>query len=100
MTIPYFTTPLDANARFSFDEQVVACFPDMIRRVVCLVRTDARHVADFAKRHCQFRQTNSDGNKVSRVYDLGCSLGAVSFALAGEFAPQDCKSKPLISQSR
>ena len=29
-----FTTPLDANARFSFDEQVVACFPDMIRRSV------------------------------------------------------------------
>ncbi|MEK6200229.1 MAG: tRNA (cmo5U34)-methyltransferase, partial [Psychrobacter sp.] len=29
-----FTTPLDKAARFSFDEQVVACFPDMIRRSV------------------------------------------------------------------
>ncbi|MBR7551225.1 class I SAM-dependent methyltransferase, partial [Mycobacterium tuberculosis] len=60
----------------------------------------------FAKRHCQFRQTNSDGNKVSRVYDLGCSLGAVSFALAGEFAPQDLQikaidiSEPMIAKAQ
>lgn len=29
-----FSTPLDRVARFSFDEKVVACFPDMIRRSV------------------------------------------------------------------
>lgn len=84
-----FTTPLDNNARFSFDEQVVACFPDMIRRSVPGYGQMLAMLPLFAKRHCGFRQVNSEGKKVSRVYDLGCSLGAVSFALAGEFAPQD-----------
>ena len=101
-----FTTPLDANARFSFDEQVVACFPDMIRRSVPGYGQMLAMLPIFAKRHCQFRQTNSDGNKVSRVYDLGCSLGAVSFALAGEFAPQDLQikaidiSEPMIAKAQ
>ncbi|QQU06546.1 carboxy-S-adenosyl-L-methionine synthase CmoA [Moraxella osloensis] len=101
-----FTTPLDANARFSFDEQVVACFPDMIRRSVPGYGQMLAMLPIFAKRHCQFRQTNSDGNKVSRVYDLGCSLGAVSFALAGEFALQDLQikaidiSEPMIAKAQ
>ena len=101
-----FTTPLDANARFSFDEQVVACFPDMIRRSVPGYGQMLAMLPIFAKRHCQFRQTNGDGNKVSRVYDLGCSLGAVSFALAGEFAPQDLQikaidiSEPMIAKAQ
>ena len=90
-----FTTPLDANARFSFDEQVVACFPDMIRRSVPGYGQMLAMLPIFAKRHCGFRQANASGNKVSRVYDLGCSLGAVSFALAGEFAPQDLQIKAI-----
>lgn len=94
-----FTTPLDANARFSFDEQVVACFPDMIRRSVPGYGQMLAMLPIFAKRHCGFRQTNAQGNKVSRVYDLGCSLGAVSFALAAEFAPEDLQIKAIdISQ--
>lgn len=90
-----FTTPLDENARFSFDEQVVACFPDMIRRSVPGYGQMLAMLPIFAKRHCGFRQVNSDDKKVSRVYDLGCSLGAVSFALAGEFAPQDLQIKAI-----
>lgn len=90
-----FTTPLDTNARFSFDEQVVACFPDMIRRSVPGYGQMLAMLPLFAKRHCQFRQANNDGNKVSRIYDLGCSLGAVSFTLAGEFAPQDLQIKAI-----
>ncbi|MFW2177735.1 MULTISPECIES: carboxy-S-adenosyl-L-methionine synthase CmoA [unclassified Moraxella] len=98
-----FTTPLDANARFSFDEQVVACFPDMIRRSVPGYGQMLAMLPIFAKRHCQFRQINdhakNKGNKVSRVYDLGCSLGAVSFALAGEFGENDLQIKAIdISQ--
>ncbi len=101
-----FTTPLDADARFSFDEQVVACFPDMIRRSVPGYGQMLAMLPIFAKRHCQFRQTGHNGNKVSRVYDLGCSLGAVSFALAGEFAPQDLQikaidiSEPMITKAQ
>lgn len=89
-----FTTPLDNNARFSFDEQVVACFPDMIRRSVPGYGQMLAMLPIFAKRHCGFRQLN-DGKKVSRVYDLGCSLGAVSFALAGEFGENDLQIKAI-----
>lgn len=101
-----FTTPLDKSARFSFDEQVVACFPDMIRRSVPGYGQMLAMLPIFAKRHCNFRQVSTNGKKVSRVYDLGCSLGAVSFALAGEFAPDDLQifaidiSKPMIDKAK
>lgn len=76
-----FTTPLDGTSRFSFDEQVVACFPDMIRRSVPGYGQVLSMLPIFARRHCQFRQTNNQGQKISRIYDLGCSLGAASMAL-------------------
>lgn len=80
-----FTTPLDKAARFSFDEQVVACFPDMIRRSVPGYGQVLSMLPIFAKRHCQFGQVNQAGRRISRVYDLGCSLGGASMALAGAF---------------
>ena len=83
-----FTTPLDKDARFSFDEDVVACFPDMIRRSVPGYGQVLAMLPIFARRHLGFYQMHQ-GRKVSRVYDLGCSLGAVSFALAKEFSPDD-----------
>ena len=89
-----FTTPLDKTARFSFDEQVVACFPDMIRRSVPGYGQVLAMLPIFARRHCGFRQS-VDSQKVSRIYDLGCSLGAVSFALAGEFSPHDLQIKAV-----
>lgn len=100
-----FTTPLDKNARFSFDEYVVACFPDMIRRSVPGYGQMLAMLPIFAKRHLAYRQTYQD-KKVSRIYDLGCSLGAVSFALADKFAPSDLHlvavdiSKPMIEKAR
>ncbi|MGP5645885.1 carboxy-S-adenosyl-L-methionine synthase CmoA [Psychrobacter celer] len=90
-----FTTPLDKAARFSFDEQVVACFPDMIRRSVPGYGQVLAMLPIFARRHCKYRQQGDDGRRVSRVYDLGCSLGAASMALAGEFAPQDLQIKAI-----
>lgn len=83
-----FTTPLDKHARFSFDETVVACFPDMIRRSVPGYGQMLAMLPILAKRHLAYRQLK-DGKKISRVYDLGTSLGAVSFALADKFAPND-----------
>lgn len=90
-----FTTPLDNTSRFSFDEQVVACFPDMIRRSVPGYGQVLSMLPIFARRHCQFRQTNSQGQKISRVYDLGCSLGAASMALlqANQAAHQNKQNK-------
>lgn len=100
-----FTTPLDKDARFSFDEQVVVCFPDMIRRSVPGYGQMLAMLPIFARRHCAYRQSNKYGQKISRVYDLGCSLGAVSFALAGEFDKADLQikavdiSRPMIDQA-
>src|SRR5690606_14584928 len=90
-----FTTPLDKAARFSFDEQVVACFPDMIRRSVPGYGQMLAMLPIFARRHCKYRQQDNNGQRVSRVYDLGCSLGAASMALAGEFEPQDLQIKAI-----
>ena len=90
-----FTTPLDKVARFSFDEQVVACFPDMIRRSVPGYGQVLAMLPLFARRHCKYRQQNNEGQRVSRIYDLGCSLGGATMALAGEFETQDLQVKAI-----
>ncbi|WP_346799000.1 carboxy-S-adenosyl-L-methionine synthase CmoA [Halomonas sp. Bachu 37] len=68
-----FSTPLDRVARFSFDEQVVACFPDMIRRSVPGYGQILGMLGVLAQRHLRHG---------AHVYDLGCSLGAAGLALA------------------
>lgn len=93
-----FTTPLDKAARFSFDEQVVACFPDMIRRSVPGYGQMLAMLPIFAKRHCQFGQINENGQRISRVYDLGTSLGGATMALLNEtggFAPDELQIKAV-----
>lgn len=101
-----FTTPLDKSARFSFDEEVVACFPDMIRRSVPGYGQMLAMLPIFARRHCAYRQTNANGQKVSRIYDLGTSLGAVSFALADKFNADELEilavdiSAPMIDKAK
>ncbi|ALM51732.1 carboxy-S-adenosyl-L-methionine synthase CmoA [Halomonas huangheensis] len=77
-----FSTPLDKVARFSFDEQVVACFPDMIRRSVPGYGQILGMLGLIAQRHLRHG---------AHVYDLGCSLGAVGLALAGQL-PKDAFS--------
>lgn len=69
-----FSTPLDRVARFSFDENVVACFPDMIRRSVPGYGQILGMFGLIAQRHLRHG---------GHVYDLGCSLGAAGLALAG-----------------
>lgn len=101
-----FQTPLDKSARFSFDESVVACFPDMIRRSVPGYGQMLAMLPILARRHCAYRQYDDVGNKISRVYDLGTSLGAVSFALADKFAPDELQihavdiSEPMIQKAK
>ncbi|MDT8896533.1 carboxy-S-adenosyl-L-methionine synthase CmoA [Halomonas sp. I1] len=70
-----FSTPLDRVARFSFDERVVACFPDMIRRSVPGYGQILAMLGPLAHRHLRHG---------GHVYDLGCSLGAAGLALAGQ----------------
>lgn len=100
-----FATPLDKTARFSFDEKVAACFPDMIRRSVPGYGQMLAMLPILARRHCLKRQSEGD-RYFSRVYDLGTSLGAVTLALAAEFAPDELSicaldiSKPMLDKAK
>ncbi|WP_372591345.1 carboxy-S-adenosyl-L-methionine synthase CmoA [Guyparkeria sp.] len=59
-------------AAFRFDEAVAAVFPDMISRSVPGYRFNLELVAAIARRHVQSH---------TRVYDLGCSLGAMTLSI-------------------
>ncbi|WP_414501882.1 carboxy-S-adenosyl-L-methionine synthase CmoA [Zymobacter sp. IVIA_5232.4 C2] len=67
-----FATPQDAIARFSFDERVAACFPDMISRSVPGYGQITAMVGVMALRYLP---------EQAHVYDLGCSHGAATLAL-------------------
>lgn len=69
-----FETTPGAAVDFAFDERVVRVFPDMINRSVPGYPLVVPLTALLARRYAQ------DG---SLLYDLGCSLGAVTLALAG-----------------
>ena len=58
---------------FRFDEKVVRVFPDMISRSVPGYELVVPMIGMLARRHAQ-----PDSN----IYDLGCSLGAASLAMA------------------
>lgn len=58
---------------FVFDEKVVDVFPDMINRSVPGYGAIIHMIGQLAARYCQ-----AD----SRCYDLGCSLGGATFAMA------------------
>lgn len=68
--------------RFSFDEQVVRVFPDMIRRSVPGYSTIIEMTGVLAARYAQ---------PDTLIYDLGCSLGASSLAMASLVAVSGCQ---------
>ena len=63
-----FAAPIDKIGDFTFDERVAEVFPDMIQRSVPgysnIISAIGMLAERFAKPH-------------SKVYDLGCSLGAM-----------------------
>ncbi|MFW6322146.1 MAG: carboxy-S-adenosyl-L-methionine synthase CmoA [Guyparkeria sp.] len=71
-----FRTP-QPPAAFRFDEAVAAVFPDMISRSVPGYRFNLELVAAIARRHVQPH---------TRVYDLGCSLGAMTLSIRSALA--------------
>lgn len=83
--------------RFSFDEQVVRVFPDMIRRSVPGYSTIIEMTGVLAARYAQPH---------TRLYDLGCSLGASSLAMAQLVHQTGCEivsidnSAAMIEQAR
>ena len=62
----------DEIVDFTFDEKVVEVFPDMIKRSVPGYPTIIKMIGMLAARYVQAG---------TRCYDLGCSLGASSFAM-------------------
>ena len=66
---------LDNVAGFRFDEQVAAVFPDMIQRSVPGYSNIIAMTGLLAARHAQDH---------SNIYDLGCSLGASTLAMAAQ----------------
>ena len=67
---------------FTFNEAVVRVFPDMIKRSVPGYPTIVENIGVLA---AQFAQPDS------ALYDLGCSLGAVSQALRRHVQAEGCR---------
>ena len=77
-----YATPRDAIDRFAFDDTVAAVFPDMIQRSVPGYSTIVAMTGILADRYA---------TAGSRCYDLGCSLGASTFAMAQYLAERNCR---------
>ncbi|MBU3022785.1 carboxy-S-adenosyl-L-methionine synthase CmoA [Aestuariibacter sp. A3R04] len=90
-----FASPMSQVSDFQFDEQVADVFPDMIQRSVPGYQTILHTIGELAKSYI------TDG---SRAYDLGCSLGAASLAMARNSEHVDCEiigidnSEPMIER--
>lgn len=78
-----FSKPLDKVNSFSFDQQVVQVFPDMIKRSVPGYEKIINSIAMITQR-CAVDKTN--------LYDLGCSLGAATLSMRrGLIEKSGCK---------
>ncbi|GGW95801.1 carboxy-S-adenosyl-L-methionine synthase CmoA [Alteromonas halophila] len=76
-----FASPLNRVEDFSFDEAVADVFPDMITRSVPGYQTIVNTIGEIAARQVKPH---------TRVYDLGCSLGAASFAVSRATSGTPC----------
>jgi len=76
-----YSKPLKEISGFTFDKKVAAVFPDMIKRSVPGYATVIAMTGVLAG---QYAQANS------KCYDLGCSLGESSFAMADATRDIDC----------
>lgn len=67
-----YAQPHEALGAFQFDESVVAVFPDMIQRSVPGYQTILTGIGELTDTFCQPN---------TKLYDLGCSLGAATITL-------------------
>ena len=75
-----YSEPLEQPVDFQFDERVVQVFPDMINRSVPGYGLIVPMIGLLARRFV---------TSGSRIYDLGCSLGAVSLAIRRALSVND-----------
>ncbi|HIE54147.1 MAG TPA: carboxy-S-adenosyl-L-methionine synthase CmoA [Chromatiaceae bacterium] len=76
-----YADPRDEIERFVFDERVAAVFGDMIVRSVPGYATIAAMTGILARQHAV---------PGSRIYDLGCSLGAATAVMATSLEANQC----------
>lgn len=77
-----YAAPRQHLDQFTFDEQVAAVFPDMIQRSV---------PGYTAILHMLRLITTTYAQPHSQLYDLGCSLGAASLAMAQGLTQPGCR---------
>ena len=77
-----YADPLREAGLFTFDEAVAKVFPDMIKRSVPGYTTIVAMTGLLAQRYA------SPG---SRLYDLGCSLGASTLAMRQNLRAAGCR---------
>lgn len=77
-----FAQPLASNQDFCFNEDVARVFPDMIKRSVPAYPGIVENLGVLA---AHFARPDT------RLYDLGCSLGAVSQTLRRQVKTRDCR---------
>ena len=75
-----FALPIEKIGQFTFDEEVVKVFPDMIKRSVPGYASVLSMISVLGNRYCE---------PGTRAYDLGCSLGTGTFLLQ-QAIPGDC----------
>ena len=77
-----FAAPIDKLGDFTFDERVAEVFPDMIQRSVPgysnIISAIGMLAERFAKPH-------------SKIYDLGCSLGAATLSMRRHIRQEGCE---------
>lgn len=77
-----FATPIQNLGDWTFDEKVAEVFPDMIQRSVPGYSTIISMIGMLAKRFTKAGST---------VYDLGCSLGAVTLSIRRNIQVENCQ---------
>jgi tRNA (cmo5U34)-methyltransferase len=77
-----YANPLGEINAFTFDENVVSVFPDMIQRSVPGYSTIITAIGLLAQRYSQPN---------SRCYDLGCSLGAAALSMREQITAENCR---------
>ncbi|USD42117.1 carboxy-S-adenosyl-L-methionine synthase CmoA [Vibrio sp. SCSIO 43135] len=77
-----FSAPIDKIGDFTFDERVAEVFPDMIQRSVPGYSNIISAIGMLAERFVKPH---------SKVYDLGCSLGAATLSMRRHIQQEGCE---------
>lgn len=77
-----FSAPIDKIGDFTFDERVAEVFPDMIQRSVPGYSNIISAIGMLAERFVKPH---------SKIYDLGCSLGAATLSMRRHIKQEGCQ---------